>query len=84
MSCVVESFKVAVIGAGAAGLAAARVLSRNGMTPIVLEQRPDVGGVWDYESSKDRPMYQNLRTNLPREVMAYREKPWRRGEGETR
>ena len=29
--------RVAVIGAGAAGLSSARVLSRNGISPVVLE-----------------------------------------------
>lgn len=78
--------KVAIIGAGAAGLVTARVFSRNGIQPLVLEKDSVLGGVWQYYSpdrqskdsdkkvKKDRPMYRGLRTNLPREVMAYREK----------
>jgi cation diffusion facilitator CzcD-associated flavoprotein CzcO len=47
----------------------------------VLEARNSIGGIWKYESSncdsrKSRPMYRNLRTNLPKELMAYREFPW--------
>lgn len=72
-----EPLKVAVIGGGAAGLAAARVFSRNGIQPVVLEKERVVGGVWNYRpQSKTRPMYKGLRTNLPREIMAYRERPW--------
>jgi len=69
--------KVAVIGAGAAGLAAARILSRNGIETTVLEKDAEIGGVWSYNpNSATRPMYRGLRTNLPREIMAYREYKW--------
>lgn len=70
--------KVAIIGAGAAGLCTARVLSRDlGLKPTVFEARKKSGGVWDYvQGSKKNPMYRGLRTNLPKEVMQYREKPW--------
>ena len=81
--------RVAVIGAGAAGLAAARVISRDArISPVVLEQEADGGGVWMYHpkgtaeptqelaTSKHRPMYAGLRTNLPKELMAFREYPF--------
>ncbi|KAL9185766.1 hypothetical protein ACHAXT_003543 [Thalassiosira profunda] len=46
----------------------------------VLESRNSIGGVWKYDdeeaSIKSRPMYRNLRTNLPKELMAFREFPW--------
>mmetsp|Transcript_9930 Transcript_9930/g.23355 ORF Transcript_9930/g.23355 Transcript_9930/m.23355 type:complete len:527 (-) Transcript_9930:1248-2828(-) len=81
------SLKVAVIGAGAAGLVTARVLKRNGIETIILEKDAEetgVGGVWTYQANSDsRPMYRGLRTNLPRELMAYREFPWG-GDGKTR
>ena len=77
-----ESLRVAVIGGGAAGLAAARVMSRNGIKPVVLEKDRAIGGVWRHvPSSSTRPMYKGLRTNLPRELMAFREKPWGDGVG---
>ena len=77
-----ESLKVAVLGGGAAGLAAARIMSRNGIRPLVLEKDEAVGGVWRYvPSSKTRPVYKGLRTNIPRELMAFREKPWGDGVG---
>jgi len=71
---------VAVIGGGAAGLVAARVLSRNAIQVTVLEKSAGVGGVWRYTGEKTHPMYRGLRTNLPKEIMAYRELPWTSGE----
>ncbi|KAL3940651.1 MAG: hypothetical protein SGBAC_004858 [Bacillariaceae sp.] len=74
-----EQPKIAIIGAGAAGLCAARVLSRDlGVEDLtVLEAKSYGGGVWKYEENCEKhPMYRGLRTNLPKEVMAYREKPW--------
>src|SRR5215469_5437002 len=38
------SVEVAVVGAGAAGLAAAEVLAASGVTPLVLEQEDRIGG----------------------------------------
>lgn len=80
----------AVIGAGAAGLAAARELVREGHVVTVLEQTDRIGGVWAYtDAVEDDPlgldphrqrvhssMYEGLRTNLPREVMGYSEFPF--------
>ena len=79
-----QQLKVAIIGAGAAGLTAARQFARRGIEPVVLEKDSIPGGVWSYhENAPDRPMYSGLRTNLPRELMAYREKPWG-GDGKTK
>jgi cation diffusion facilitator CzcD-associated flavoprotein CzcO len=73
-----ETSKIAVIGAGAAGLATARVIRRAGLEHVtVLEKDTSIGGVWNYqEASPEKPMYRGLRTNLPKEIMAYREFPW--------
>ena len=82
--------RIGIIGGGAAGLATARSFLRvneeqsNGVIfdVTVLETLNCIGGVWKYEDdetkqqSKSRPMYRNLRTNLPRELMAYKEFPW--------
>lgn len=77
-----SQLKVAVIGSGAAGLVTARILKRNGIKPLILE-KDDMGGVWSYQpNSKSRPMYRGLKTNLPRELMAFREFPWG-GDGKT-
>ncbi len=76
-------FKVAVIGAGAAGLATARAMDKMGITTRIFEKDHNLGGVWQYHpNSKTRPVYRGLRTNLPREIMAYREFKWG-GDGTT-
>ncbi|CAN0842003.1 Flavin-containing monooxygenase FMO GS-OX3 [Linum grandiflorum] len=84
------SRRVAVIGAGAAGLVAAHELRREGHKVVVFEKSNQVGGIWVYspESEADpmsldpdrkivhTSLYTSLRTNLPREVMGFREYPF--------
>ena len=81
------SLKVCVIGAGAAGLCAARHLlgNSNKFTAQVFEQSDVVGGTWVYtedvgKDARDIPihssMYKNLKTNLPKEVMAFPDYPF--------
>lgn len=48
-----RSCSVAVVGAGAAGLAAARELLREGHAPVVFEQGRATGGVWVYDDAVD-------------------------------
>ncbi len=49
MSHVIDTGKrVAIIGAGPAGLAAADVLARNGIGPVVYDAYPDIGGLLTY------------------------------------
>ena len=37
--------KVAIVGAGPAGIAAADILIRNGVKPVVFEKQPEIGGL---------------------------------------
>ncbi|KAL5542626.1 hypothetical protein UlMin_010336 [Ulmus minor] len=81
---------VAVIGAGAAGLVAARELGREGHRVVVFEREDQVGGTWVYTPKIEsdplgvdpgrvvvhQSLYQSLRTNLPREVMGFRDYPF--------
>jgi cation diffusion facilitator CzcD-associated flavoprotein CzcO len=81
--------KAAVVGAGAAGLAAAKQLRDDGHLVKVFEASNDVGGVWQYTPEVEaHPMgnpvdtrihssiYASLRTNLPREVMQFDAMPF--------
>jgi len=78
--------RIAVIGAGAAGLVTARELSRGGHDVSVFEQSDRVGGVWIFEPIPEddamglKPskavfssIYDSLRTNLPRDLMAFQD-----------
>lgn len=92
-----SSHHVAVIGAGAAGLVAARELHREGHKVVVFEKDDQVGGLWMYDPRVEpdplgldltRPvvhssLYESLRTNLPRETMGFMDYPFviREGEG---
>uniref|UniRef100_A0ACD5YI07 Uncharacterized protein n=1 Tax=Avena sativa TaxID=4498 RepID=A0ACD5YI07_AVESA len=81
-----RSLRVAVIGAGAAGLVAARELRREGHAPVVFERTDGVGGTWVYEDadaastdplrSRRSNLYASLRTNLPRECMGFLDFPF--------
>lgn len=42
------SFKVAIVGAGPAGLACADVLARNGIKAIVYDKHPEIGGLLSF------------------------------------
>src|SRR5512141_1014230 len=47
MSMVLEKgARIAVIGAGISGIAAANILMKNGFLPIVFEKHERIGGVW--------------------------------------
>ncbi|EGT37800.1 hypothetical protein CAEBREN_08226 [Caenorhabditis brenneri] len=71
--------RVCVIGAGAAGLAAAKHSLAQGLEVEVFEQTNSVGGTWVYseQTGCHSSMYQNLKTNLPKEVMQFRDVPFR-------
>lgn len=66
--------RVAVVGAGAAGLAACRRLRDAGLSVKVLEKSGHVGGVWKY--SPEGVVYKSLVTNLPKEIMAFPDHPF--------
>jgi dimethylaniline monooxygenase (N-oxide forming) len=62
--------KVAIVGAGFAGIAHARVLRELGHNVTVFEKSPDVGGVWSAERR-----YMGLRTQNNRDSYSYSEMP---------
>ena len=80
--------RVAVIGAGAAGLVAAHELRLEGHEVTVFEQSDRVGGLWNYtDEVEDDPLgqrpsrrihtslYESLEVNLPRDLMAFEGRP---------
>ncbi|XP_049933272.1 flavin-containing monooxygenase FMO GS-OX-like 5 isoform X2 [Nymphaea colorata] len=84
--------EVAVIGAGAAGLVAAREMRREGHRVVVFELGDSVGGTWVYTPEVESDdllgvdpkrmvvqtsLYRSLRTNLPREVMGFFDYPFK-------
>ncbi|TVU31760.1 hypothetical protein EJB05_23460, partial [Eragrostis curvula] len=86
------SLRLAVVGAGAAGLAAARELRREGHAPVVFERAAAVGGTWLYTppataadplgaAATHSSLYASLRTNLPREVMGFLDFPFSAASG---
>lgn len=88
--------RVAVIGAGAAGLVTADELLREGHLVTVFESGAQIGGTWIYTNQTEGnwlglspngrilgSMYDSLRTNLPRSLMAFDNYPFdSRGGGE--
>ncbi|XP_050942447.1 flavin-containing monooxygenase FMO GS-OX-like 3 isoform X1 [Cucumis melo] len=93
-----HSRRVAVIGAGGAGLISARELSREGHQVVVFERNNQIGGVWVYSPEIESDplgldpnrtrihssLYKSLRTNIPRELMGVRDFPFVPREGEDR
>ena len=82
--------RIAVIGAGAAGLVTAREMLRAGLQPTVFEADGDVGGIWRYTPETETDplgqagthihgsLYASLRTNLPHDLMAFTDFPFER------
>ncbi|WP_194814268.1 NAD(P)/FAD-dependent oxidoreductase [Nocardia sp. XZ_19_385] len=62
--------RIAIVGAGIAGLASAKVLSREGFPVEVFDRAPDVGGVW---SASRR--YPGLRTQNSRNTYHFSDFP---------
>ncbi len=78
--------KVAVIGAGPAGLVSAREVIRHGCEVVVFEAADKIGGVWVFDERVEDDLlgqspgqtircslYESLRTNIPRDLMAFRD-----------
>lgn len=67
---------VAVVGAGAAGLCAAKALIEAGLDVVVLETGDRPGGLWARESSSGRsPAYDSLHLNTSRGRTEFRDFP---------
>ncbi|TQS43687.1 flavin-containing monooxygenase [Cryptosporangium phraense] len=62
--------RVAIVGAGVAGLVTAKVLSRVGHSVVVFDRTPDVGGVWS-----ETRRYPGVTTQSPRDTYAFSDFP---------
>ncbi|HEX9496739.1 MAG TPA: NAD(P)-binding domain-containing protein [Candidatus Limnocylindria bacterium] len=65
--------RVAVIGAGAAGLVSARWLVAAGLEPIVFERTNNIGGIWRPDTGL---AYPSLRTNTSKQKTAFSDLPF--------
>ena len=84
MQKVDQAKTIVVIGAGAAGLVTAKEFSKyENNNVIVIESEDEVGGTWYYKNKRSS-MYQNLRTNLPREIMAFDSFPFNKTYNDSR
>lgn len=63
--------RVAVVGAGPAGLRCGRELKACGYQPFIFEKNSTVGGVWETSSEVKSPIYSTFSTNLPKHVMTF-------------
>ena len=70
--------RVAVIGAGVSGLAAAKCLLDEGLEPVVYEQSPQIGGLWNYDEALPDGggvLYRALRSNTSKQTLAFSDFP---------
>jgi dimethylaniline monooxygenase (N-oxide forming) len=69
--------KVAIIGTGPSGLAAAKALAEHQIEPVVLESALNIGGMWAGEGRG--AWSSHMRTNLSHYSCAYSDFPWPAG-----
>ena len=69
------SKKVAIIGAGPAGIVSARHLLKYGFSPRIFEKSSSIGGMWD---PKSRRIWQSMKTNLSKYTCSFSELHWNR------
>lgn len=66
-----KSLDVCVIGCGCAGLISIKELRDAGHKVTCFSRESAPGGTWAFRTSKCTAIYKNLRTNLPRDMMAF-------------
>lgn len=72
--------RVAVIGAGAAGLCAAKHLLAKNHDAVIFEMGSQIGGLWVYQNDNGiSPAYRSLHLNSEARVTAYRDFPFPEG-----
>jgi cation diffusion facilitator CzcD-associated flavoprotein CzcO len=77
MTEVAQPKRMAVIGAGAAGLCSAKHLLAQGFAVTIYEIGTKIGGLWVYENDNGlSPTYRSLHLNSEKRVTAYRDFPF--------
>ena len=66
--------EVGIIGAGPAGLAAARYLASEGFEPVLFEQGATIGGQWSGDRARSG-IWPSMRTNTSRILTAFSDLP---------
>lgn len=64
---------VGIIGAGPAGLVAAKSVREEGLHPVVFDQASQIGGLWRAEGGK---AWAGMRTNVSRYTCMFSDFPW--------
>ncbi len=67
--------RVAIVGAGPAGLGCADVLTRNGVTPVVFDKYPEIGGLLTYgipPFKLEKDVVKNRRTVLEHQGVQFK------------
>ncbi|CAM6129754.1 unnamed protein product [Calypogeia fissa] len=64
---------VAVIGAGPSGLVAAKSMLEVGLSPVVFDKAPCIGGLWNPNSKQ---CWDTLKTNISRHSCCFSDFPW--------
>ncbi|XP_075038778.1 flavin-containing monooxygenase 5-like [Mixophyes fleayi] len=70
--------KVAVIGAGASGLASIKCCIDEGLEPICFEKSEDIGGLWRYNNNPEdgrASIYKSVIINTSKEMMCFSDYP---------
>ncbi|NWJ09952.1 FMO4 monooxygenase, partial [Crypturellus undulatus] len=70
--------RVAIIGAGASGLASIKCCLEDGLEPTCFEQSEDIGGLWRYEDTADSrrtSVYRSVITNTSKEMSCFSDFP---------
>ncbi|NWH73387.1 FMO4 monooxygenase, partial [Piaya cayana] len=71
--------RVAIIGAGASGLASIKCCLDEGLEPTCFEKSEDIGGVWCYTDSTDSgrvSVYRSVITNTSKEMSCFSDFPY--------
>ncbi|RUS79337.1 hypothetical protein EGW08_012891 [Elysia chlorotica] len=73
-----QTYRVAVIGAGASGLTAIKCCLDEGLTPVCFERSDHIGGLWQYKEERrdDQPcVMKSTVINTSKELLTYSDFP---------